>query len=590
MQRPGNKINTRDADPNHFITFIRVLDKFRDKDVAESILKAVAAQTKPIFQHRYMQCITLEEAKHNNVWVGLNTNHGQRIQLVLRRPNGSFYPLPFIMSVMCHEMAHITHMNHRKDFQELNAAIKKDVAQLQSKGYYGDGFWSNGKRLGDSVPMGSDGLDRTSLPEHVCGVSAYDDARSGRRVHASSASSRAPGLVKGEASHRSGRQTDYRRKAGRRVNTDMGESSGRLDGRRDITKEDREKRAKWVAQEKKHLMRTGMSDKKAQARAAEMFDDDNPWYKEGSTFGKRAKSKTASDQRAAAFERLLGLNKVKDEVKDEAEDVDYESEEGGDRQHDVNDSEVDELDSSDDDNAEVQIKYEPVDDGEDISMDERRRELEVDDAALRDEWNTFLATTTPLSSGSSSPTKRHPGLGNWNTFIAGLQNNSKRKLDEVELAEAGIFTVEDSPSPPPPQKRATPTAGTSSKATKTTTKATAPKPRPHFGASMVGQERNRNLGLATSSSSTGSSSRVLGSGPSMSRGGGGGGSVSKANAAAAVAPVSRGVSLIDTNAGGGSNMNGGSSKFWTCGRCTYAENHTDRGRCEMCEAHPDGTE
>lgn len=55
----------------------------------------------------------------------------------------------------------------------------------------------------------------------------------------------------------------------------------------DITKEDREKRAKWVAQEKKHLMRTGMSDKKAQARAAEMFDDDNPWYKEGSTFGKR---------------------------------------------------------------------------------------------------------------------------------------------------------------------------------------------------------------------------------------------------------------------------------------------------------------
>lgn len=242
----------------------------------------------------------------------------------------------------------------------------------------------------------------------------------------------------------------------------------------------------------------------------------------------------------------------------------------------MNDSEVDELDSSDDDNAEVQIKYEPVDDDEDISMDERRRELEVDDAALRDEWNTFLATTTPLSSGSSSPTKRYPGLGNWNTFIAGLQNNSKRKLDEVELAEAGIFTVEDSPSPPPPQKRATPTAGLSSKATKATT--TATQPRPHFGASMVGQERNRNLGLATSSSSTGSSSRVLGSGPSMSRGGGGGGTVSKANAVA-VAPVSRGVSLIDTDTGGGSNMNGGSSKFWTCGRCTYAENHTDRGRC-----------
>lgn len=71
-----------------------------------------------------------------------------------------------------------------------------------------------------------------SRPHASLTLSSSDDARSGRRVHASSASSRAPGLVKGEASHRSGRQTDYRRKAGRRVNTDMGESSGRLDGRR----------------------------------------------------------------------------------------------------------------------------------------------------------------------------------------------------------------------------------------------------------------------------------------------------------------------------------------------------------------------
>lgn len=40
------------------------------------------------------------------------------------------------------------------------------------------------------------------------------------------------GLVKGEASHLSGRQTDYRRKDGRRNNADMGEGGSRLDGQR----------------------------------------------------------------------------------------------------------------------------------------------------------------------------------------------------------------------------------------------------------------------------------------------------------------------------------------------------------------------
>lgn len=41
---------------------------------------------------------------------------------------------------------------------------------------------------------------------------------------------RTTGLVKGEASHRSGRQTEYRKKAGRRNNVDMGDNGLRLDG------------------------------------------------------------------------------------------------------------------------------------------------------------------------------------------------------------------------------------------------------------------------------------------------------------------------------------------------------------------------
>lgn len=71
------------------------------------------------------------------------------------------------------------------------------------------------------------------VSQSTCTALTPWDARKARaRRGRGPTSSRAPGLVKGEASLRSGRQTEYRRKAGRRNNVDMGESVGRLDGRR----------------------------------------------------------------------------------------------------------------------------------------------------------------------------------------------------------------------------------------------------------------------------------------------------------------------------------------------------------------------
>lgn len=135
--------------------------------------------------------------------------------------------------------------------------IKADVAKLQARGYYGDGFWSDGKRLADSVRMGGEGLRPSDFPEYVCGVSsscvkhpgitvaascvisfsnffffffAQRDAKRARRGPRRRQANRTAGLVQGEASHRSGRQTEYRRKAGRRNNVDMGDNGLRLDG------------------------------------------------------------------------------------------------------------------------------------------------------------------------------------------------------------------------------------------------------------------------------------------------------------------------------------------------------------------------
>lgn len=80
-------------------------------------------------------------------------------------------------------------MNHGPKFQKLMRDIKADVANMQARGYYGDGFWSDGKRLKDSVKMGAEGVSALSsrlpievfqlmsgepsdLPEYICGVTA----------------------------------------------------------------------------------------------------------------------------------------------------------------------------------------------------------------------------------------------------------------------------------------------------------------------------------------------------------------------------------------------------------------------------------
>lgn len=83
----------------------------------------------------------------------------------------------------------------------------------------------------------------SDFPEYMCGITAsyvetvfvvliFRDARKGGSGRGRATSSRGPGLVKGEASLRSGRQTAYRRKAGSRNNVDMGDDIGRLDGRK----------------------------------------------------------------------------------------------------------------------------------------------------------------------------------------------------------------------------------------------------------------------------------------------------------------------------------------------------------------------
>ena len=49
------------------------------------------------------------------------------------------------------------------------ADIKGDLRHMQARGYFGDGFWSDGRRLKDSAKMGAEGLRGLSESFNITG-------------------------------------------------------------------------------------------------------------------------------------------------------------------------------------------------------------------------------------------------------------------------------------------------------------------------------------------------------------------------------------------------------------------------------------
>ncbi|OCF31094.1 hypothetical protein I316_07225 [Kwoniella heveanensis BCC8398] len=477
---------------------------------------------KTIMRDRFMQVHTLEEAEFNRVFAGRNWNHGQSIELVLRGPSGRFLPLPYIISVMCHEVSFRNQMNHGPKFQKLMADIKADVSRLQSRGYYGDGFWSDGKRLADNVRMGGEGLRASDFPEYVCGVSAAD-ARKAKRPSRGPGASRAPGLVKGEASHRSGRQTEYRRKAGLRNGANMGEGGSRLDGGRQITKEDREARKAFVDNQIELLTAQGMSATKARKTAGERWAEVNPWWKDGSTRGKVAKSKTAAEMRAAAAEaRLRALPGALSSSGPSS---------SPDRKSLTTIPDDDPDDTSEEDVKPIFDEEEEVEDPH-IGFEERKREME---AEMNDEEREGLR-------------------GGWEDYVGseagkgvGVQKGSSSSGQETTATEVTHHRKrESSPHRVNRSKLRKPNGDSVD-----------------FGADLIRQERLRALGLAGTTSST--STRTLGSGRPQS------------DFPLDSVKKERPSRLVESAS---DDLSSGKPRIrdWACKMCTYV-NLADHGRC-----------
>ncbi|KZP23769.1 WLM-domain-containing protein [Athelia psychrophila] len=252
-----HRLNAKEANPNPHINFISVLNE--DDDDALQLMRALAAQVRPLMKAHGFDVNSFEEYEFNQVFAGRNWNAGETVELVLRSAGGFFVPTSYLMSTLCHELAHIRHMHHGPDFQALWKQLNNEVRALQLKGYYGDGYWSAGTRLGDSTRVAGDGVDSGEFPEYMCGGAQRRTRPTARRRR------RGPRTQAGPSLH-TGRQTAKKRKAGARV---TGQNV--------------------FAGEGKAINEDGDSDQKTQ----------------GTGFGKQASSKRAREERALAVERRL---------------------------------------------------------------------------------------------------------------------------------------------------------------------------------------------------------------------------------------------------------------------------------------------
>ncbi|KAB8611443.1 hypothetical protein FH972_025948 [Carpinus fangiana] len=118
---------------------------------ALNMLKKIASVVKPIMRGRGWKVGTLTEFyPHEQSLLGLNVNRGQRVCLRLRYAgdNTLFMPLENVIDTMLHELSHNVFGPHDEKFNNLWNALRDEYTDLKIKGYTGEGFLSEGHRLG----------------------------------------------------------------------------------------------------------------------------------------------------------------------------------------------------------------------------------------------------------------------------------------------------------------------------------------------------------------------------------------------------------------------------------------------------------
>lgn len=130
-------------------------------DSALDMLRKVASLVKPIMRKRGWRVRILAEflPQESNL-LGLNINKGYKICIRLRYHNNPdlFLPLEEVVDTMLHELSHNVWSDHDSNFHALWEELRDEHETLVRKGYSGEGFLGEGRKLG--------GRHGNVLPQH----------------------------------------------------------------------------------------------------------------------------------------------------------------------------------------------------------------------------------------------------------------------------------------------------------------------------------------------------------------------------------------------------------------------------------------
>ncbi|KAJ2078897.1 hypothetical protein H4R24_004156 [Coemansia sp. RSA 988] len=139
---------------NDLIGSIHALKRRHAADLALATLHRVSAQVRPIMQQRGWRVKVLREfyPRTPNL-LGLNVNRGHEIRLRLRSPHDDCQFLEYtdVLGTMLHELVHIERAPHDSEFYRRLDELRRETEELMARGYTGDGFHSDGRRVGQGV-------------------------------------------------------------------------------------------------------------------------------------------------------------------------------------------------------------------------------------------------------------------------------------------------------------------------------------------------------------------------------------------------------------------------------------------------------
>ncbi|KAJ6541860.1 WLM domain-containing protein [Mycena capillaripes] len=165
----------RPTDMSEFVSGLTAL--LPKEERALPMLQRIASLVKPIMRkHGWVLPVLCEFFPAQDNLIGLNVNAGQKILLRLRPAHApdTFYEEEDVVQTMLHELTHNVHGPHDDKFYKFLSGLQDEYDALKRSGYSGEGFFSEGKKVGAGVSH--------DLPPHLARAKALESAEKRRRT------------------------------------------------------------------------------------------------------------------------------------------------------------------------------------------------------------------------------------------------------------------------------------------------------------------------------------------------------------------------------------------------------------------------